>query len=136
TSADVAARSEMVSQQLAARDITDERVLAAMSKVPRHGFVLPSYRADAYRDSPLPIVGGQTISQPYIVAFMTQAAALAPGARCLEIGTGSGYQAAVLSELCKDVFSIEYLAEVADFGRANLERAGMLRNVDLRTGDG
>ncbi len=131
------ARRRMVSEQLQSRDVHDERVLAAMDVVPRHRFVLPEYQDAAYGDHPLPIVGGQTISQPYIVGFMTQAASIAPTERCLEIGTGSGYQAAVLAELCKETYSIEYLPEVADFGRANLERTGYLRRgVHLRTGDG
>ena len=91
----------------------------------------------AYADRPLPIVGGQTISQPYIVALMTEAVRPSPTARCLEIGTGSGYQAAVLAELCSAVYSIEYLPEVARFGEQNLRRAGYgPRRVRLRTGDG
>jgi len=130
-------RKRMVDTDLAGRDVTDERVLRAMGAVPRHSFVLPSDLDRAYADRPLPIVGGQTISQPYIVAFMSQAAQIDPADRCLEIGTGSGYQAAVLTELCRETYSIEYLAEVADFGRANLEHAGYLRRpLHLRTGDG
>lgn len=132
-----AERTHMVEAQLAAREISDSRVLAAMRRVPRHRFVPGSVAAEAYEDTPLPIVGGQTISQPYIVAFMTQAADIAPGERCLEIGTGSGYQAAVLAELCAETYSIEYLPDVAAFGRANLEALGYLgRGVQLRVGDG
>ncbi len=131
------ARQHLVREQLRARDLTDARVLAAMNHVPRHEFVLPAYRTEAYGDYPLPIIGGQTISQPYIVAFMTQAANLEPTARCLEIGTGSGYQTAVLAELCQEVYSIEYLPDVAEFGRNNLQRTGYIdRGVRLRTGDG
>lgn len=117
--------------------VRDPRVLAAMRKVPRHAFVLPGYRDIAYADRPLPIVGGQTISQPYIVAFMTEAVGPGPGDRCLEIGTGSGYQAAVLAELCKQTYSIEYLEDVARFGEDNLRRLGYgPGRVQLRVGDG
>lgn len=131
-----AEREEMVERQLVAEGVRDARVLDALRKVPRHLFVPPALEAEAYVDGPLPIVGGQTISQPYIVAFMTEAADLSSGERCLEIGTGSGYQAAVLSELCAETFSIEYLPEVAAFGRSNLERAGYADRVALRVGDG
>jgi protein-L-isoaspartate(D-aspartate) O-methyltransferase len=127
----------MVEEQLVGRDVTDPSVLAAMGRVPRHLFVAAAQRDRAYGDHPLPIVGGQTISQPYIVAFMTQAAKIDRQDRCLEIGTGSGYQAAVLSELCKETYSIEYLPEVAEFGRQNLLAVGALeRGVRLRVGDG
>jgi len=130
-------RHHMVEETLFGRDIEDPRVLAAMRRVPRHAFVPERYRDMAYSDRPLPIVGGQTISQPYIVAFMSQAAELEPGDRCLEIGTGSGYQAAVLAELCGKVYSIEYLPEVAEFGRKNLQDTGYLDGrVHLRVGDG
>jgi protein-L-isoaspartate(D-aspartate) O-methyltransferase len=127
----------MVERQLAARDVKDERVLSAMRRVPRHRFVREEDQDRAYRDQPLPIARGQTISQPYIVGFMTQAAGPKPGERCLEIGTGSGYQAAVLAELCGEVYSIEYLEEVAAFGRRNLEALGYVGHaVQLRIGDG
>jgi protein-L-isoaspartate(D-aspartate) O-methyltransferase len=126
----------MVEQQLVEDGVRDPRVLDAMRKVPRHLFVPPGLEREAYADGPLPIPGGQTISQPYIVAFMTEAADLSSTERCLEIGTGSGYQAAVLAELCAETYSIEYLPEVAAFGRANLDRAGYLARVQLRVGDG
>ena len=119
------------------RDISDPRVLAAMRKVPRHRFVPAAVARDAYEDHPLPIAGGQTISQPYIVAFMTQAARPGPDDRCLEIGTGSGYQAAVLAELCADTYSIEYLPDVAREGAQNLRGLGYgPERVKLRVGDG
>ena len=100
-------REKMVREQLLSRDIVDQRTLAVMSEVPRHLFVDDAMRAKAYGDYPLPIGAGQTISQPYIVAFMTQALQLQGGEKVLEIGTGSGYQAAVLSRLCKKVFTVE-----------------------------
>lgn len=131
-----AERSAMVERQIAAEGVRDARVLDAMRRVPRHLFVPPALEHAAYSDGPLPIPGGQTISQPYIVAFMTEAADISSSERCLEIGTGSGYQAAVLSELCAETFSIEYLPEVAAFGRRNLERAGYGERVALRVGDG
>jgi protein-L-isoaspartate(D-aspartate) O-methyltransferase len=119
------------------RGIEDERVLAAMRRVPRHRFVPIVSIGEAYADRPLPIGGGQTISQPYIVAFMTQAAEVRPGNRCLEIGTGSGYQAAVLAEVCAATYSIEYLPEVARYGAANLRATGYGPDrVVLRVGDG
>lgn len=117
--------------------IEDRGVLDAMGKVPRHAFVSDDLRDVACENRALPIVGEQTISQPLIVALMSEAAELGPGDRCLEVGTGSGYQTAVLSELCGDVYSIEYLEEVFEFGRANLQRAGYLsRGVELRRADG
>ncbi len=97
----------MVSEQLRSRDITDERVLAVMSEVPRHCFVDDAMRGRAYGDHPLPIGAGQTISQPYIVAYMTQALGLKGDEKVLEIGTGSGYQAAILSRLCSQVYTVE-----------------------------
>jgi protein-L-isoaspartate(D-aspartate) O-methyltransferase len=103
----------MVAQQLKGRDITDARVLAAMGRVPRHRFVPNFLESLAYEDHPLPIGSGQTISQPYIVALMTQWAALKPGDKALEVGTGSGYQAAVLAEITHKVFSVELLPELA-----------------------
>jgi protein-L-isoaspartate(D-aspartate) O-methyltransferase len=130
-------REQMVSAQVEARGIEDPRVLDAMRSVPRHRFVPERQRQAAYTDAPLPIPGDQTISQPYIVAFMSEAAQIAPTDRCLEIGTGSGYQTAVLSELCREVYSVEYLPEVAAFGRSNLAALGYLeRGVHLRVADG
>ncbi|HMJ11849.1 MAG TPA: protein-L-isoaspartate(D-aspartate) O-methyltransferase [Polyangiaceae bacterium] len=132
-----AERVRMVASQLEERDIRDARVLGALRRVPRHRFVPVESRATAYADRPLPIGFGQTISQPYIVAFMTQAARPGASDRCLEIGTGSGYQAAVLAELCQHVHSIEYLPEVARFGEHNLRALGYApERVSLRVGDG
>jgi protein-L-isoaspartate(D-aspartate) O-methyltransferase len=132
-----AERESMVREQMEARGITDPSVLAAMRKVPRHLFVPEAARDEAYADRPLPIGNGQTISQPYIVAFMTRAAGVKPKESCLEIGTGSGYQAAVLAELCAKTHSIEYLPEVARFGAENLRAGGYgPPRVQLRVGDG
>lgn len=120
-----------------AEGIRDERVLAAIRRVPRHRFVPSSVRAAAYEDRPLPIGHGQTISQPFIVAYMTAAAAPQPNDHCLEVGTGSGYQAAVLAEVCGMTHSIEYLEPVARFGERNLREAGYsATRVALRIGDG
>jgi protein-L-isoaspartate(D-aspartate) O-methyltransferase len=130
-----ASRARMVDAQLRARDIADVRVLEAMRRVPRHRFVPEPVRHLAYDDAPVPIGSGQTISQPYIVAFMTQALDVAPGHRVLEIGTGSGYQAAVLAELTREVYSIEVIPELADGARATLADAGY-GYVQLRTGNG
>jgi protein-L-isoaspartate(D-aspartate) O-methyltransferase len=130
-----AAREAMVAGQIAARGILDERVLRAMRTVPRHEFVPPELRASAYEDHPLPIGQGQTISQPYIVAFMTDLAAVGPGSRVLEVGTGSGYQAAVLSELGAAVYSIELLAPLSEEAGRALARTGH-GSVRLRVGDG
>src|SRR5437773_8820577 len=131
------ARRRMVAEQLAGpgRDITNARVLAVMGKVPRHEFVPERLRSEAYEDHPLPIGEGQTISQPYIVAFMTEQLALKPGERVLEIGTGSGYQAAVLAELRARVYTIEIIEELAKRAGANLQRLGYT-NVQVRAGDG
>ncbi len=128
-------RSEMVRTQLAARDIRNRAVLAAMRKVPRHALVPPRAQALAYADHPLPIGLDQTISQPYIVAAMTQAARLKPGDRVLEIGTGSGYQAAVLAELAAEVYTIEIVAPLAERAKRDLGALGY-RNIHFRTGDG
>ena len=130
-----AARRAMVVNQLAARGIRDSAVLAAMARVPRHRFVPAEYRAEAYADHPLPIGLGQTISQPYIVAYMTEAADVARGDRVLEIGTGSGYQAAVLAELAREVYSIEIVPQLAKRAKQVLSALGY-RNLHLRTGDG
>jgi protein-L-isoaspartate(D-aspartate) O-methyltransferase len=116
--------------------VSDPRVLAAMRRVPRHRFVPEAVRREAYANRPLTIGYGQTISQPYIVAAMTEAAKPTATDQCLEIGTGSGYQAAVLAEVCGRVFSIEYLPKVAEFGAANLKQLGYGDRVELRVGDG
>lgn len=129
------AREAMVAQQIAARGVTDERTLAAMRKVERHLFVPEGSRAQAYDDHPLPIGHGQTISQPYIVAFMTEAARLRGGETVLEIGTGSGYQAAVLGEIADRVYTIEIVAPLAEASAALLRRLGYA-NVEVRAGDG
>ena len=128
-------RRRMVEEQLRTRDIHSALVLDAMRAVPRHLFVPEPQRALAYTDSPLPIGFDQTISQPYIVAFMTQALELEPGHRVLEIGTGSGYQAAVLSLLAKEVYTIEILAPLAERARKTLTDLGF-RNIQARTGNG
>jgi protein-L-isoaspartate(D-aspartate) O-methyltransferase len=125
----------MVNEQLKARDIRDQSVLDAMLKVPRHLFVPEGRRGQAYYDSPLPIGHDQTISQPYIVAFMTQALKIEPGNRILEIGTGSGYQAAILGVLAKDVYTIEIVQPLAERARATLAEQGY-RNVHVRHGNG
>ena len=125
----------MVEQDLAARDITDEAVLRTMGKVPRHEFVPDELRDSAYADHPLPIGHEQTISQPYIVALMTQLADAKEGARALDIGTGSGYQAAVLGEICKEVYSIEIVEPLAKEAKARLARLGY-KNITVRAGDG
>ncbi len=130
-----AARARMVHEQLAARGVTDARVLGAMLRVPRHAFVPASQRRLAYEDGPLPIGHGQTISQPYIVAFMTAALDPKPSDRVLEIGTGSGYQAAVLSGLVAEVYSLEIVVPLAQRAAADLQRLGY-GNVKVRAGDG
>jgi protein-L-isoaspartate(D-aspartate) O-methyltransferase len=130
-----AERVRMVDDQLRARDIQDEHVLRAMLQVPRHLFVPEPGRAQAYGDFPVPIGYGQTISQPYIVAFMTQALDVRPAHRVLEIGTGSGYQAAILSLLARGVYTIEIIAPLAERARATLTDLGY-RNVRVRTGNG
>jgi protein-L-isoaspartate(D-aspartate) O-methyltransferase len=125
----------MVAEQLRARGIADERVLAAMARVPRHLFVPHEHREDAYKDHPVPIGYGQTISQPYIVAFMSEALRLEPHHRVLEIGTGCGYQTAVLAELAAEIYSIEVVEPLAARARATLDELGY-RNVYTRVGDG
>ena len=129
------ARRRMIEQDLAARDITDEVVLRTMGKVPRHQFVPDELRDSAYGDHPLPIGHGQTISQPYIVALMTQLAGAKEGSRALDIGTGSGYQAAVLGEICKEVYSIEIVEPLAKEAKTRLARLGY-KNITVRAGDG
>lgn len=125
----------MVDEQLKARGIRDPRVLDTMARVPRHLFVPDAARDEAYGDHPLPIGHGQTISQPYIVAFMSEALRLEPAHRVLEIGTGSGYQAAVLAELAGEVYTIEIIDELATRARQILADNGY-RNVRVRTGNG
>jgi protein-L-isoaspartate(D-aspartate) O-methyltransferase len=130
-----ALREQMVREQIAARGVRDPRTLAAMRKVPRHLFV-PSERGDAaYSDRPLPIEAGQTISQPFIVAYMTQALGLRGGERVLEVGTGSGYQAAILGEIASRVYTIEIVPVLAAHAAATLAERGY-DNVEVREGDG
>jgi protein-L-isoaspartate(D-aspartate) O-methyltransferase len=128
-------RQRMVQEQLMPRGVHDERVLAAISKVPREEFVPQDSRAASYTDQPLPIGYGQTISQPYIVAFMTEQLHPSNGDRVLEIGTGSGYQAAILSELVAEVYSIEIIEPLAKTAEATLQRLGY-KNVFVKVGDG
>ncbi len=128
-------RDRMVDEQIRRREVVDARVLDAMRRVPRHEFVPEDQQARAYDDSPLPIGYGQTISQPYIVAYMTEVLEPRPEHRVLEIGTGSGYQAAVLAELVREVYSIEIVDALAARARETLERLGY-RNVHTRAGDG
>jgi len=129
------ARARMVATQLRARGIRDERVLEALAAVPRHAFVDPALAPEAYSDRPLPIGHGQTISQPYMVALMTEALRPEPGDRLLEVGTGSGYQAAVLSRLARSVFTIERIPALVERSREVLARLG-ITNVVQRVGDG
>jgi protein-L-isoaspartate(D-aspartate) O-methyltransferase len=130
-----AARRAMIATQLRRRGIHETRVLAAMGAVPRHEFVPLDFRKRAYEDAPLPIGDGQTISQPYIVAAMTVALRLRSSERVLEIGTGCGYQAAVLASLAKEVFTIEYRSELATSAAERLARLGYT-NVHVHCGDG
>jgi protein-L-isoaspartate(D-aspartate) O-methyltransferase len=125
----------MIQQQLMPRGIQDQRVLAAMAKVPREEFIPADERRHAYVDGPLEIGYGQTISQPYIVAFMTEQLRLKPGDRVLEIGTGSGYQAAILAELVKQVYSIEIVTPLAQNAEAILAHLGYT-NIHVKVGDG
>jgi len=129
------AREEMVAAQIASRGVRDAKTLAAMRSVPRHEFVPAASRREAYDDHPVPIGHGQTISQPYIVAFMTEALLLRGGERVLEVGTGSGYQAAVLARIAAQVFSIEIVAPLAEESAERLRRLGY-DNVRVRAGDG
>jgi protein-L-isoaspartate(D-aspartate) O-methyltransferase len=131
----VQARERMVEKQLVSRGISDPRVLRAMAKVPRHLFLESELWEHAYEDHPLPIGAHQTISQPYIVALMVEALELTGTERVLEVGTGSGYAAAVLSELCAEVFTVEVLEELAVKSRALLSNLGY-KNVSLLMGDG
>jgi protein-L-isoaspartate(D-aspartate) O-methyltransferase len=129
------ARERMVQEQIVARGIQDARVLEALRKVPRHRFVSPEMRAHAYEDTALPIGLGQTISQPYVVAFMTEALELKPQDRVLEIGTGSGYQAAVLSLLVREVCSMEIVERLGKEAETRLREMGY-SNVRVRIGNG
>lgn len=126
---------EMVETQIKARGIKDEKVLSAMIKVPRHEFVPKAWRFLAYADRPLPIGEGQTISQPYIVALMTELLELKGTEKVLEIGTGSGYQAAILAEIVPEVYTIEIIPELASSADERLKRLGY-KNIFVKTGDG
>jgi protein-L-isoaspartate(D-aspartate) O-methyltransferase len=128
-------RTRMVERQLSARGIVDERVLAAMERVPRHAFVPEPMREESYADHPLPIGEGQTISQPYIVALMTEALALEGPEKVLEIGTGSGYQTAILAELSSRVFTIERSALLSRTAEERLKGLGYTA-IEYRIGDG
>jgi len=128
-------RASMVVHQIAARGVKDRRVLAAMRKIKRHLFIPERYRARAYGDHPVPIGYDQTISQPYIVGSMTEALQLKKGARVLEIGTGSGYQAAVLGEIVREVYTIEIVPELGQRAKKLLARLGY-KNIHVRVGDG
>lgn len=129
------ARKYMVDAHMKARDIYDEKVLAVMEKVPRHRFVPANLAANAYDDRPLPIGYGQTISQPYIVALMTQELTIGKSDKVLEIGTGSGYQATVLSELVKEVYTVEIVEPLAKGAEERLSREGY-KNVEVKNADG
>ena len=128
-------RQIMLQRDIAGRGIRDQKVLAAMARVPRHRLVSERYRDDAYADHPLPIGEGQTISQPYVVALMTEALRLQPTDRVLEIGTGSGYQAAILAEIVKEVRSIEIRKNLAQTATTKLKELGY-NNVTVKYGDG
>ncbi|MFW6152052.1 MAG: protein-L-isoaspartate(D-aspartate) O-methyltransferase, partial [Verrucomicrobiota bacterium] len=128
-------RNKMVKQQIVNRGITDTNVVEAMRSVPRHQMIPPKYRRDPYGDHPAPIGYGQTISQPYIVAYMTRQLKVEPGEKVLEIGTGSGYQAAVLAEITTNVYTIEIVPELAKWAKKALPEAGY-DNVTVRHGDG
>jgi len=128
-------RREMIRVQLRGKGISDERVLKVMEEVPRHKFVLKEYESMAYQDTPLPIGEGQTISQPYIVALMTESLDLRGEEKVLEIGTGSGYQSAILAELAKEVYSLERFENLKMNAEAALKELGYT-NIKLRSGDG
>lgn len=128
-------RERMVESQIAARGVTDPKVLQAMRKVPRHLFVPEDVRSYAYMDEPLPIGEGQTISQPYIVAYMTEALELSGGEKVLEVGTGSGYQAAVLAEIAGEVYSVEMNESLSFRARAALQELGY-GSIHFKVGDG
>ena len=131
----VAARQRMVERDLKGRDIKDPKILEIMGRVPRHLFVDKSLQNAAYADHPLPIGEGQTISQPYIVAWMTQILQIKPGERVLEVGTGSGYQAAVLAELTDSVFTVEIRPGLSRMAAERLQQLGY-NNVQVKAGDG
>jgi len=128
-------RNRMVQTQIESRGVTDEATLNAMRNVKRHLFVPENRQSSAYNDSPMPIGYGQTISQPFIVAYMTELLQLEPGMRVLEIGTGSGYQAAVLAEITDDVYTIEIIEELAEWGEGNLRNSGYDK-VSVKYADG
>ena len=132
---DAALRRRMVDEQIRARGVRDPRVLEALERVPRHKFVRPADLPQAYGDHPLPIAGGQTISQPYIVGYMTELLELEPRHRVLEIGTGSAYQTAVLAEIADEVWTIEVVPELAAAAAETLDRLGYA-NVHTREGSG
>ncbi len=131
----VSARQKMVDEQIVARGVHDERTLGAMRKVPRHLFVPARLRGAAYSDQPLPIGQGQTISQPYIVAYMTEKGLVGPEDRVLEIGTGSGYQAAILGELAKEVYSMEIIRTLAEAAAKQLTQRGY-KSIEVQCGGG
>lgn len=128
-------KEEMIERHIRARRVRDEHVLRAMEEVERTHFVPEDLREYSYADKPLPIGGEQTISQPYIVAYMVEALGVGPGDKVLEIGSGCGYNAAVLSRIADHVYSIEIIASLADLARSNLDAAG-IENVTVRHGDG
>jgi len=128
-------RASMVEEQLRLRGINDERLLLAMGKVPREKFIAPEYRSKAYGDGPLPIGAGQTISQPLMVATMIEALRVQPSDRVLEVGTGTGYEAAILGELAAEVWTVERRADLADKARLVLQELGY-HNVHVVEGDG
>lgn len=128
-------RYQMVEKQIEGRGITNKEVLSAFRVVPRHEFVLPEYQRFAYKDQPLPIEEGQTISQPFVVAFMTDALDLKPSDRVLEVGTGSGYQAAILAQLCDSVYSIEIFETLTKRAEAVFNKL-QYKNIFCKTGDG
>jgi protein-L-isoaspartate(D-aspartate) O-methyltransferase len=128
-------RKEMIDQQIIARGVRDPLVLEALARVERHRFVPAGYEQSAYGDSPLPIGEGQTISQPYIVALMTELGRITPESKVLEIGTGSGYQAAILAEIAREVYSIEIVEKLGLAAKQKLEELGYT-NVHVRIGDG
>ncbi len=129
-------REAMVENQMVKRDIRSPLLLHAMRNVPRHFFIPEKYRRQAYEDYPIPIGGGQTISQPYIVAKMTELVDVKKGSKVLEIGTGSGYQAGVLATMGAEVFSIEIIQILSDQAKDNLQKTGLLDHVHLKVGDG
>ena len=128
-------RKAMVGEQLVTRGISDPHVLAAMGAVPRHRFVPPELVGHAYADGPLPLGHGQTISQPYVVAVMTELAGAAPGQRALDVGCGCGYQTAVLAEIVDEVYAMELVTELADAAEQRLDELGV-KGVQVRQGDG